>query len=107
MFKWTKRFRCAANAIEKDLAEGTFGIAKPPPGAASDWTGDRDRETSTHAQMEGAAVSRGPGTRTDDLCDREAGSWDLASASPQPTLLRMVVRAGERKGQACAREERG
>jgi hypothetical protein len=63
MFKWTKRFRCAANAIEKDLAEGTFGIAKPPPGAASDWTGDRDRETSTNAQMEGAADQPWPGNK--------------------------------------------
>jgi hypothetical protein len=61
MFKWTKRVRRAASAAGKNLAEGGFGIAKPPPGAASDWTGDSDRETSTNAQTEGAANQPWPG----------------------------------------------
>jgi hypothetical protein len=37
--------------------------AAPPPGAASDWTGDRDRETSTNAQTAGAADQPWPGNR--------------------------------------------
>jgi len=30
-------------------------VATPPPGAASSWEGDPERETSTNAQVEGAA----------------------------------------------------
>ena len=63
MFKWTTRFRRAASAAEENLAGGRFGIAKPPPGATSDWTGDSDRETSTNAQAEGAADQPWPGNR--------------------------------------------
>jgi hypothetical protein len=37
--------------------------ATPPPGAVSDRTGDRDRETSTDAQTAGAADQPWPGNR--------------------------------------------
>jgi hypothetical protein len=40
-------------------AEGE--VAKPPAGAESTETGDADRETSTNAQMEGAADEPWPG----------------------------------------------
>jgi hypothetical protein len=58
----TRWFRRTAHAIE-EVADGRFGVATSPPGAASDWTGDRDRETSTNAQMEGAADQPWPGNK--------------------------------------------
>jgi hypothetical protein len=38
-------------------------VARPPAGAASTESGDADRETSTNAQMEGAADEPWPGNR--------------------------------------------
>jgi hypothetical protein len=43
-------FRRAVDSAE-DVVEGEDPVATPPPGAAV----DSDRETSTNAQMEGAA----------------------------------------------------
>jgi hypothetical protein len=47
-------FRRAATSAE-EVAEGGKPVATPPPGAGSGGTGDPDRETSTNAQLEGAA----------------------------------------------------
>jgi hypothetical protein len=55
-------FQRTGHAIE-EVGDGRFGVATPPPGAASDWTGDRDRETSTNAQTAGAADQPWPGNR--------------------------------------------
>ena len=44
-------FRGATKSVE-DEAHGLEPVATPPPGARSH--GDRDRETSTNAQVEGA-----------------------------------------------------
>ncbi len=52
--KLRRRLRREASWLES-TAEGGRPVATPPPGAASTWTGDPDRETSTNAQMEGAA----------------------------------------------------
>jgi hypothetical protein len=54
-------FRREANAVE-EVAEGETAVATPPPGAASARTGDTDRETSTNAQVEGAADQPWPGS---------------------------------------------
>jgi hypothetical protein len=51
-------FRREASLLEA-IAEGGGPVATPPPGAA----GDRDRETSTNAQMEGAADEPWGGSR--------------------------------------------
>jgi hypothetical protein len=49
--RWLRR---EASLLES-TAEGGRPVATPPPGAASTRTGDPDRETSTNAQMAGAA----------------------------------------------------
>jgi hypothetical protein len=49
--RWLRR---EASSLESTVGGGR-PVATPPPGAASTWTGDPDRETSTNAQMEGAA----------------------------------------------------
>jgi hypothetical protein len=49
--RWLRR---EASSLESTV-EGGRSVATPPPGAVSTWTGDPDRETSTNAQMEGAA----------------------------------------------------
>jgi hypothetical protein len=53
-------FRRAAGAAE-DANEGGSPVATPPPGADPSGTGDAERETSTNAQMEGAADEPWPG----------------------------------------------
>jgi hypothetical protein len=47
----------------EEEAEGGTAVATPPPGAASAEAGDSDRETSTNAQVEGAADQPWPGNR--------------------------------------------
>jgi hypothetical protein len=49
--RWVRR---EASSLEA-TAKGERPVATPPPGAASTRLGDRDRETSTNAQMAGAA----------------------------------------------------
>jgi hypothetical protein len=51
-------FRQAVGTVE-DEAEGASPAATPPPGSGG--TGDSERETSTNAQMEGAADEPWPG----------------------------------------------
>jgi hypothetical protein len=51
-------FRRTAASTE-DAVEGESPVATPPPGA--DLGADLDRETSTNAQMEGAADEPWPG----------------------------------------------
>jgi hypothetical protein len=51
--RFKRWFRGTAGSAE-DAAEGGSPIATPPPGA-NPVGGDDDRETSTNAQMEGAA----------------------------------------------------
>ena len=46
-------FRRAGDSA-KDVAEGEQPVATPPPGSTSSFGAD-ERETSTNAQMEGAA----------------------------------------------------
>jgi hypothetical protein len=58
----TRLLRREATSIEA-VAEGGRPAATPPPGAASTWTGDPERETSTNAQMEGAANEPWSGNR--------------------------------------------
>jgi hypothetical protein len=53
-------FRRAARSAE-DEAEGGSPAATPPPGAGSAGLGDVERETSTNAQVEGAADEPWPG----------------------------------------------
>jgi hypothetical protein len=55
-------FRQEASSVDA-IAEGGTPVATPPPDAASPWTGDPDRETSTNAQMEGAADEPWSGNR--------------------------------------------
>jgi hypothetical protein len=55
-------FRRAADALG-EVGDGRLGVAVPPPGAASEWRGDRDRETSTNGQTAGAADQPWPGNR--------------------------------------------
>jgi hypothetical protein len=57
--RWLRR---TAHPIQ-EVRDGRLSVATPPPGAASDWTGDRDRETSTNAQSEAAADQPWPGNR--------------------------------------------
>lgn len=57
--RWLRREATSAEAT----AEGGTAIATPPPGAASARTGDPERETSTNAQMEGAADEPWGGNR--------------------------------------------
>jgi hypothetical protein len=57
--RWLRREALSAEAI----AEGGRAVATPPPGAVSARTGDRDRETSTNAQMEGAVDEPWSGNR--------------------------------------------
>jgi hypothetical protein len=54
--------RRAATSVE-EIAEGGEPVATPPPGAASARRGDPDRETSTNAQLEGAADEPWGGNR--------------------------------------------
>jgi hypothetical protein len=60
--KISQWFRGAASSVE-DEAEGGTAVATPPPGAESNEMGDADRETSTNAQVEGAADQPWPGNR--------------------------------------------
>jgi hypothetical protein len=61
MEKLRRWFRRESSAAE-EVAEGGSAVATPPPGAASAGTGDTDRETSTNAQVEGAADEPWPGS---------------------------------------------
>jgi len=45
----------------EDAARGESPAATPPPGANAVGVGDDERETSTNAQMEGAADEPWPG----------------------------------------------
>jgi hypothetical protein len=56
-----RMFRKEASSVER-VAEGETPAATPPPGAAAG-IGDSDRETSTNAQMEGAADEPWGGNR--------------------------------------------
>jgi hypothetical protein len=60
--KISQWFRRAASSAEEE-AEGGIAVATPPPGAESTEMGDADRETSTNAQVEGAADQPWPGNR--------------------------------------------
>jgi hypothetical protein len=61
-FERIKRwFRGTADSVETAAEEGS-PAATPPPGAGSA-AGDAERETSTNAQMEGAADEPWPGNR--------------------------------------------
>ncbi len=53
--QWLRR---TVGSVEAD-ARGQEPVATPPPG--SDATGDAERETSTNAQVEGAAGEPWPG----------------------------------------------
>jgi hypothetical protein len=55
-------FRQAVSSVEEE-AEGGTAVATPPPGAESAELGDADRETSTNAQVEGAADQPWSGNR--------------------------------------------
>lgn len=55
-------FRRAATPVE-EIEEGGEPTATPPPGATSGRPGDPDRETSTNAQVEGAAGEPWSGNR--------------------------------------------
>ena len=55
-------FRQAASTVEEEV-EGGIPVATPAPGAESTETGDADRETSTNAQLEGAADQPWPDGR--------------------------------------------
>jgi hypothetical protein len=55
-----RRLRRAMGAAEDEAAGGTV-VARPPAGAESTESGDADRETSTNAQMQGAADEPWPG----------------------------------------------
>ena len=62
-FEKIKRlFRQEVHTVE-EIAEGGEPVATPQPGATSTSTGDPDRETSTNAQMEGAADEPWSGNR--------------------------------------------
>ena len=54
--------RRAATSVE-EIAEGGEPVATPPRGATSGRLGDPDRETSTNAQVEGAADEPWGGNR--------------------------------------------
>jgi hypothetical protein len=58
-----KAFFRRAAASEEELVHGGEPVATPPPGAASEQTDDPDRETSTNAQLEGAAGEPWGGSR--------------------------------------------
>jgi hypothetical protein len=53
-------FRRAAGSAE-EAVEGGSPVATPPPGANPARLGDVEQETSTNAQMEGAADEPWPG----------------------------------------------
>jgi hypothetical protein len=55
-------FRRAVSSAQES-AEGGTAVATPPAGAASAEPGDTERETSTNAQVEGAADEPYPGNR--------------------------------------------
>ena len=55
-----RRLRRALGSVE-DEGRGGSAVAKPPAGAESAESGDADRETSTNAQMQGAADEPWPG----------------------------------------------
>jgi hypothetical protein len=55
-------FRRIGTSVE-ETAEGGKPVAPPPPGARSARLGDPDRETSTNAQVEGAADEPWSGNR--------------------------------------------
>lgn len=57
-----RRFRQAVAAVE-EIAEESEPVSVPPPGARSGRLGDRSRETSTNAQMQGAADEPWGGNR--------------------------------------------
>ena len=56
---WLRR----SASFVKEVAEGGLAVATPPPGAPSARMGDPDRETSTNAQLGGAADQPWPGNR--------------------------------------------
>lgn len=58
----TRLVRKAATSIER-IASGAAPAATPPLGASSTGFGDSDRETSTNAQMQGAADEPWGGNR--------------------------------------------
>jgi hypothetical protein len=58
-----KAFFRRAAVSEEELVHGGEPVATPPPGAASEQTDDPDRETSTNAQLEGAAGEPWGGNR--------------------------------------------
>ena len=60
--KISQWFRQATSSVE-DEVEGGTAVATPPPGAESTERGDADRETSTNAQVAGAADQPWPGNR--------------------------------------------
>jgi hypothetical protein len=62
-FESIKRLLRREGSSLEAIAEGGRPVATPPRGAASTWTGDPDRETSTNAQMEGAANEPWSGNR--------------------------------------------
>jgi hypothetical protein len=53
-------FRRTENSVD-EVAEGGTAVATPPPGAEVAGERQTDRETSTNAQMEGAAGQPWPG----------------------------------------------
>ena len=53
-------FRRAVVSVEEELEKGS-PVATPPPDANRVGMGDAERETSTNAQMEGAADEPWPG----------------------------------------------
>jgi hypothetical protein len=57
--RWLQR---AARTVE-EVADGGFAVATPPPGSDSTEIGDRERETSTNAQVQGAVGQPWPGNR--------------------------------------------
>jgi hypothetical protein len=53
-------FRRSTTSVE-DAVDAGEPVATPPAGAGPAWKSDPDRETSTNAQMEGAADEPWPG----------------------------------------------
>jgi hypothetical protein len=60
--EWFKRMLRRDESAVEEVAEGGTPVATPPPGAASA-EGDAQRETSTNAQVEGAADEPWSGNR--------------------------------------------
>ena len=60
--KFTSLLRRATVTVE-EIADGSEPVATPPPGARSARLGDPTRETSTNAQLDGAADEPWGGNR--------------------------------------------